>query len=293
MVLSDVAATALTAVGLVLSIGSAFLISLALHELGHAIVAKIVGLPVVACGIGARKPWFKIRIGETCYYVGRPLHRGVTLALYETIGPPRWRMIATIAGGPLTSLVIAAAAAALIVFGEGQRPFFVGLAVGSMWLFLWTAIPRRGRMGDLIVPNDAALILEYWRDNAHLLEQLEDALARCLAMRDLCQDLGAVVGQVHFTLYAAWLQLDLEGPESAGISLADPVLTSPMRGIAARKLEALVHGLLAISAANDDSDDAVRAAEVALNGDVDGLSVLESYATAQRLAARRGELRAN
>ncbi|MSR57630.1 MAG: hypothetical protein EXS05_08155 [Planctomycetaceae bacterium] len=272
--------------GIVLSYCVAYEVSIALHELGHAIVGKLAGLRVVACGIGIRRPLFHFRLGETHYFVARPLSGGVTLLLHDSIRTPRWRMILSVAGGPLASLLTAIGAATWIYIDERSH-FVTGVAVISTFFFVTSSIPKWAPFGNMVLANDAALVTAYLQDKAHLLEQPGRLLTTCKAMRDLSRDLGSVIGEVYYTLGTALMQNTLEDAEGARESLAAPILNSANRGTAFRNLEALVRSLLALSAIDCNQEEILRQAEISLHGDSYALALVGMAAA--DLANSQGE----
>lgn len=80
-------------------------LALIVHELGHVLAGIFAGFRIVSCGIGVTRPFARIRIAGVWFYLGRPLLRGLTLALPRRLGPDHKAMAILYAGGSSANLV--------------------------------------------------------------------------------------------------------------------------------------------------------------------------------------------
>jgi regulator of sigma E protease len=91
------------------------------HELGHLVVARVLGIGVTSISFGFGRPIFRVRIGETeCSIRMFPLGGYVRLLGEDAIDevPPKkreasfserpaWQRLSVIAGGPLANIILA------------------------------------------------------------------------------------------------------------------------------------------------------------------------------------------
>lgn len=156
-------------VNLVLATGFAALCTLP-HELGHALMARAVGLHVfrIVIGIG-RERW-------RCTLFGLPVHvrilplAGVTQVFPTRRAGARTRILLTVLAGPAVNLALAAAAAWLFG-GAARRSLGQGFAPAAAFCFAnaWSAVinlvPFRGRsvVGPVWSDGGMLLTLPFWR----------------------------------------------------------------------------------------------------------------------------------
>lgn len=83
------------------------------HELGHFVAARVVGLPVELVSLGYGQPWFARQVGETVYQIGRfPLGGYVRIAgASDDASPggvlPFGKSLVVTLAGPAANLVLA------------------------------------------------------------------------------------------------------------------------------------------------------------------------------------------
>jgi hypothetical protein len=260
--------------------------AVAAHELGHALFGKLVGLRVVACGIGSHHPFFRVRIGDTSYYVGRPLTSGLTFGVHESVMTPWKRMAIFTAGGPLASLCTAMAAA-FLAFSGYYNGFVLSLGAFSAFFFIGGMISGRANIAGIPMPNDGMLFRAYW--NRHYAEISDPgiALATCVAMRDLFRDLQCTAGLIHATLGIAATQIVLGDAVSAKESLSDPILSIPERGTTGRTQQSFFQAYLDLESNDRTADDVLREAKTVFEREPYAIAAL--YVAAAGAAITRGE----
>ena len=251
----------------------AFPFNTVVHELGHALAGWLLGMRVLACGIGLYSPVLSIRFLGTAFFIARPFYGGFTLAIDGSISPPRWKMILLTAGGPAASLLLSLYS--FLLLADGYHPFLVGTMIMAGWTFLHAMIPGWFRSDGNPANYDGPLMLCFWRDEAHLLSWPGETLASEIALRDFFRQLNHVQGQVYYTLFTALARLELEDVEAARLTLLDPILQDTRRGRFGRKLEALVRAVVMTADSEQDASAALQEAEAALQGDAYGLATLE------------------
>ncbi len=107
-----------------------------IHELGHFLAAKWMGVRVDKFSIGFPPTLFRKKIGETEFsisaiplggyvkmagFIDESLDENTTGADYEFNSKPVWRRVIIIIAGVVTNLVMAVAIMAILTFVEGER----------------------------------------------------------------------------------------------------------------------------------------------------------------------------
>ena len=87
-------------------------VTIVVHELGHAVFARLAGLRILTVGIGYRQVFCRMWIGQTCFYVGRPLLTGLCLCQNDDLIEQPRKVAFFVAGGPVFTLL-----GALAMFG--------------------------------------------------------------------------------------------------------------------------------------------------------------------------------
>jgi hypothetical protein len=149
------------AVNLVIGLAVAIL-SLVVHEGGHALTARLAGLEVHAIFLGRGSKWAELRLGGITLALFGDLIWGATVVVAQpTLSRIRLRMWLTYAAGPLASYAVIAASG---MWARSRWPitetFVHGPAIGS-WLRFWgwvgltTLIPSRSNG----IPSDGYRLL--------------------------------------------------------------------------------------------------------------------------------------
>ncbi|MFM1886978.1 MAG: hypothetical protein RL026_2135 [Pseudomonadota bacterium] len=136
----------------VLALPVLVLLVLAVHEIGHLLGGLSRGMRFLLLIIGPFQ-WHASATGVQFQWVRNlGLMGGLAATLPTRLGPGLGAQMATmIAGGPLASLLLAVAAAALVTSGEGRLAAYgLFVVVASTGIFLVTGIPLRtgGFMSD-------------------------------------------------------------------------------------------------------------------------------------------------
>lgn len=147
-----------------LSIGVLLIGSVIVHEAGHWLAAKVLGLPVSGVAVGGGKPVLELQIAGTPWQFGVGKVGGFTSI--ERIRPgrlPLVRYASFIAAGPLASGLLAASAY-LFARSRYDGPFGIAaliVAVTNLQLVVTNLIPFRVRtIDDEHVPNDGLCLFE-------------------------------------------------------------------------------------------------------------------------------------
>lgn len=218
-----------------------------IHELGHAITAKLAGCQVAACGVGSGDVQFQVRIGETVYFIGRrQTLGGVTLITGPKYRTNRRARDFGIAGGPVASLLIAGA-----MFTLWQMGWHSGLIAGAFYLSvvenLWALPPRVVRTADGTAhPTDLMILLHGWFGTP-LRRSPGELLATYAHLLKLCDQLDAWQARILYILDQAIVQSALCDPEGAADTLHDMSLLDSRRKECARAEEAFARAFLAVS----------------------------------------------
>ncbi|HEX3046879.1 MAG TPA: site-2 protease family protein [Bacillota bacterium] len=95
------------------------------HEIGHALVARIIGLKVHFVIIGSGKPWFKFKLGKTEIDIRSQPFSGFTGPAFTSIKGARYKRFLISGAGPFMNLVLAI------------LPFFLAIKEFIWWISFW------------------------------------------------------------------------------------------------------------------------------------------------------------
>lgn len=148
------------------------LLVIGVHELGHLAGGLSRGMRFVLLIVGPLR-WTRSSRGiEFDWFWSPATFGGLAAAIPDPARPMPPQFARLIIGGPLASLVLAAAALALARVSEG-RPAAYALLVAALSaaIFLATAIPSRGGRGSFM--SDGAQLLELRRGGAAVARRLD------------------------------------------------------------------------------------------------------------------------
>lgn len=176
-----------------LSLGAAWIVSIVLHELGHAVAARLANLTPFILVVGGGPRLFLGRALGMAVDIG--LLPGSGLTLCASRGPRagmKWRLLSMCAGGPLASVVLLAFA--FRAFPESWNALLTGtddwigpgaaLVLANLLVLVSTAIPA-ARSGPGVLPHgDLIQILRLpWLEPRVVNESLD--MAGAMGFRQL------------------------------------------------------------------------------------------------------------
>lgn len=136
--------------------------SVAIHEAGHAVAARLVGLRVAFCGVGIQKPLVSFSIGQTrCFFGLWPIN-GMTLICRDSPELPLRPMIFAVAAGPLTNFLVGLISLSIDLALTGPQPALSILTTLSFLLTL-NLLPIRSRGTGFNFRTDGMMILQMLR----------------------------------------------------------------------------------------------------------------------------------
>ncbi len=205
-------------------------VSIALHEAGHASVARLVGLDVPRISIGIGREVWRSRVGRTLVIVNTFPTFGITCMSSTGLEWIRLRLWIATAAGPLVTLALAKAAAwplPSLFAWDVMFPMHAmseHLAIGPMiafmniWLLLANLVPWSILIGN-DKKTDGTLLLSLPFYSARQLQPILDSAAtlQMLELFEANDDLGArrVLGEALEQAPGSWsLRLFLACVES-------------------------------------------------------------------------------
>src|SRR5207245_1322984 len=146
-------------------------VSVFIHELGHAIMAWLNGFAVHSFGVGLKRPFLVLNLRGTRIYFGLrgAATKGLTFAQPCRVFPSRWRLASYYAGGVLANLFFALAAVCLLVLAPKKPAFVIVTGFTVLWnasLFLTILMPIRAKFGGVRLRSDGMAILQLLRCRA-------------------------------------------------------------------------------------------------------------------------------
>lgn len=139
------------------------------HELAHALVAKLVGLPPVAIVIGRGRMWFDRTVFGLRLQFGTVPRGGFTLVDLRPCSGFDARMIALVAAGPLTNLALGIGAIAVARYlpeesmSAAWRMAALGFGAANLLIAVGSIVPGKANSANGSIDNDGALIAKRLR----------------------------------------------------------------------------------------------------------------------------------
>ena len=211
----------------ILSIIILYLPCVFIHELGHAIGARFVGIHVFTCGIGYGKPILNIRFLDTHFYVAfHGMLGGTTICKFDSshvVSRKLWMII----GGPLANILLVSLS--LIGLSYTSSPFLGALFYINTYLFIVTILPFSSKYQSTELPSDGLTALNLLHpENDRFL--LKSQVACLELMHSTCKDLKCWDGVIYFTLILAEFYLLEEKMSKVEEMLTEEYLQDPRRG---------------------------------------------------------------
>lgn len=202
-----------------IALGPAIFAAVILHEAGHVIAARCVGIDIAAWGVGYRRPWFHIRTGGAKFYLGRPLTGGIMIPIRKTIERQPLQEFVMIVGGPLASAL--GLASGLLALGLGFRS-----GVLSAWIYvsaifvLFSLFPYEYVSRNFRLVSDASQLIRILKNGRESQAvPIGPALASTQVLVDLLTEIQCTTGMRYFYSAIASLQAALGDVVSASSSL--------------------------------------------------------------------------
>lgn len=176
----------------------AMILAVILHETGHVIAARCVGIRVLAWGVGMRRPWFSFSVDNSIFYFGRPFSSGLTLPAKTTFERESTKELLLILGGPLASILGLSVGLAAWWLGARSNVLTAWIAV-SVLIVATSAIPFVMRSKGIQFGSDAYLLLRLLTPSRqHAPLRLGHTLASARALADLMSSVKSQLGRAIY-----------------------------------------------------------------------------------------------
>ncbi len=204
----------------------AIYLSVILHELGHAVMARLCGFLVTSLGLGFGGKSLAFSVGRTRVYwtTSRPL-QGLTFTFAPDLYASRWSYVAMLAGGVIANALAAGVCLGLWWHG-GPWASMWGVVAAVNGMLLTSILPLQMQVGGLTLRSDGAQILDRIRGKAEVLAPL--IIQNVRALRGHLGAVGDRLG-LRVNLVCAGLaceELGLTGPAEATLAEAETVPVS-------------------------------------------------------------------
>jgi hypothetical protein len=218
-----------------------------IHELGHLVAARALGLKPIVFSVGKGLPLLRFMLGGVSYSLQAAPSGGYVQIVSGGRPIPRWSGVIFAAAGPFMNLLAAAVIyRALPSVVQGG----VELRLEDFWkIAFWYELasvafnlyPHDSNLNESLVPNDGKQILAYLRgDNRSLIRRGMDALAANVARYE--KGYKAEQGWFRraspeaFQVYADWVALAHAGRFEAGVEKMEKLLGEERLSVGERAL---------------------------------------------------------
>lgn len=231
----------------------AWVLGVAIHELGHLIVGRLAGLDVVACGIGLRRPFWSHTWRGITFYLGRPVTSGLNLFVVEDLRWPRWQMVTMVLAGPAASVLLT-----LVAWLLWQLEIAPTLISALFWTAAFVAltslVPAQIRRGPVTLSTDGMTAWRLFRNRTHVGQASPGiVLATQLDLSQTCARIDCVRGEIYMTLATAFMQASLDDGAGALETLEADCLRDSRRTGRGESLELYVRAVALEAADSPDS----------------------------------------
>ncbi|MGL4465262.1 MAG: M50 family metallopeptidase, partial [Planctomycetia bacterium] len=239
--------------------------SVLLHEAGHALAARLLGVRVLAFGVGGLKPWFHVRLGAVRVFFGSPFRGGVMFYSYPGFIVPPWRAIGMVFGGPVVNLAIAAAVALVWWYDPAtldSHMLRITFGVNAL-LGPFNLVPMVVNAGGLPLRSDGGTIWLLLRGKTAPANLPWIDYQACVLVSDFGRRLDSIPMASFFTAAAAVHLMRLGDAMAAKRLLEEPAASHPARTPEAETMRAMAQ--VTIDAALEperQEDHAARFAEI-------------------------------
>jgi hypothetical protein len=266
-------------------------LSVFVHELGHVLVARAVGLLVNSFGLGTGRPFFTRSVRDIRFFLcrSRPL-QGLTFCFIPDLSPPRRKIIPFFAAGLLANGLLAVVAFILSKSVPWGKPLWEIVALVNGLFAITNVIPFERRVGNTILRSDGRLMLLALRRRPVTMPAT--ALIEFVkALRGFWESIGdkrTLRGNVAASA-AAWA--DLGDSERATVAFAEAQALPTIESRAYTARESLVHAaVVAAAGKTDDAWSALDQAEEVYRAKDDELGLLHVAVARAKLQILRGDI---
>ena len=231
------------------------IIAVALHEAGHVLAGRFVGVSVRAWGVGIHKVRFRIRLGRSIFYLAQPTNFGLTIYNGEPFELTRRQNIVFLAGGPIATFV--GLAVGLMAWQYGIRSdLLVAWIVISFVFSCASILPYTYRVGAVTLQSDARRLMDLAVYGCPTRTMHSGAtLSSTRRIAELLSELGDPCGASYFRIAAAFLETSLGDFDAARESIAIAESTSGVDLETIRPLAAIAQAVLAVETIPADADE--------------------------------------
>ena len=201
-----------------LAIWPATVLDLVLHEAGHAIAARAVGLTVLSFGVGYRKRLLRLPVGGAVFYVCWPISGGLQLSVRRSLDQPFDQPLKNfwvITAGWIANIL--GLVAGLLAWLLGWRsPLTAAWIAAFAFLVVFAVFPFPARSSGGVLMSDGRQLLRLVRRNrAAVRPSLGAWLAYNRSIIKLLERIGHPAGAALYRLDAATFEAGLSNFEQA------------------------------------------------------------------------------
>ncbi|MEX2115024.1 MAG: site-2 protease family protein [Pirellulales bacterium] len=234
------------------------LLAILLHELGHVLAARAIGVRIWAWGIGASRVFFHMAIGDQQFYLGRPLSLGLTIAEPRSLDRQPIADAIFILGGPIAT--VAGLGAGIVLWSWGIRSdiLLAWLAI-SGFLSLASAVPFVIKTGRQQFVSDAGRLwqLAIWgRENR--IASLGVALSNAECVATLLEQAGSRRGAALMSTVVHILEASLGNHQAARHGLFQIDADALKQSATGEAMAALAWAVTSVEANDDDAYDRIE-----------------------------------
>ena len=146
---------------LILAMLPALVLSVFIHEVGHAVLGYAAGYIITSFGVGMARPLFVVPFrGVRIFFCLSKPFNGITFAFHPDLLPSKHRLVAYLAGGVLFNAALALFCFVLLQWTPRGGSVWLSLLIFNTVLAVSSLIPFQVKVGKAVLRSDGALILQ-------------------------------------------------------------------------------------------------------------------------------------
>ncbi len=145
----------------ILAMLPALVLSVFVHEVGHAVLGRAAGYIITSFGVGMARPLCVVPFrGVRIFFCRSKPFNGLTLAFHPDLLPSRIRGVTYLSGGILFNTALALISWGFFMWTSRGGSVWLALVIVNAILAVTALVPHQFKVGKAVLRSDGALILQ-------------------------------------------------------------------------------------------------------------------------------------